>query len=78
MLTDLDTCRSGYSSADADPELPRAQCDLDLIVLAGVVAVEPLIDEQSSTAEVGLARNQSLQLGDFVVEALGLMRSSIV
>ena len=58
------------AAAKADPEMQRPQHDLDLIVLAGVVAVEPLVDEQARAAEIDLTGDQRLQLGRFVVEAL--------
>src|SRR5512143_3900156 len=60
------------AAANADAEVQRAQHDLHLVVLAGVVAVEPVVDEQAGSADVDLSRDQRLQLGRLVVEALEL------
>ena len=60
------------AAADADAEMQWPQHDLDLIILAGIVAIQPLVDQQSGAAEVDLAGDQGLKLGGFVVEALEL------
>ena len=49
--------------------MQRPQHDLDLVVLAGIVAVERADDQQAGADEVDLSGDERLQLGGLVVEA---------